>query len=187
MCLGDEVERLSDTALAAVAERTTVFARVSPAQKNRIILALKSRHRGGLLGDGINDAPSLHTADVGISVANAVDVAKRCADILLRERTLAVLHQGILERRKAFANVMKYLLMGTSSNFGNMFSMAGAVVFLPFLPMLPMQILLNNFLYDLAQITIPTDNVDASAVRIPQRWDIGSFGTSCSVLALSSL
>jgi Mg2+-importing ATPase len=173
MCLGDEVEQLSDTALAAVAERTTVFARVSPAQKNRIILALKSRnHVVGFLGDGINDAPSLHTADVGISVANGVDVAKDAADILLRERTLAVLHQGILEGRKAFANVMKYLLMGTSSNFGNMFSMAGAVVFLPFLPMLPMQILLNNFLYDLAQITIPTDNVDPSFVRTPQRWDI---------------
>jgi Mg2+-importing ATPase len=173
MCLGDEVDRLSDTALAAVAERTTVFARVSPAQKNRIILALKSRnHVVGFLGDGINDAPSLHTADVGISVANGVDIAKDAADILLRERTLAVLHQGILEGRKAFANVMKYLLMGTSSNFGNMFSMAGAVVFLPFLPMLPMQILLNNFLYDLAQVTIPTDNVDPSAVRAPQRWDI---------------
>jgi Mg2+-importing ATPase len=173
LLLGDDIAQMSDTALAAVAERTTVFARVSPAQKNRIILALKSRnHVVGFLGDGINDAPSLHTADVGISVANAVDVAKDAADILLRERTLAVLHQGILEGRKAFANVMKYLLMGTSSNFGNMFSMAGAVVFLPFLPMLPMQILLNNFLYDLAQITIPTDNVDPSFVRTPQRWDI---------------
>ena len=173
MCLGDEVDHLSDTALAAVAERTTVFARVSPAQKNRIILALKSRnHVVGFLGDGINDAPSLHTAEVGISVANAVDVAKDAADILLRERTLAVLHQGILEGHKAFANVMKCLLMGTSSNFGNMFSMAGAVVFLPFLLMLPMQILLNNFLYDLAQVTIPTDNVDPSFVRTPQRWDI---------------
>jgi Mg2+-importing ATPase len=171
--LGDEVTQLSDTALAAMAERTTVFARVSPAQKNRIILALKSRnHVVGFLGDGINDAPSLHTADVGISVANGVDVAKDAADILLRERTLAVLHNGILEGRKAFANVMKYLLMGTSSNFGNMFSMAGAVLFLPFLPMLPLQILLNNFLYDLAQVTIPTDNVDPSFVRTPQRWDI---------------
>jgi len=171
--LGDEVTQLSDTALAAVAERTTVFARVSPAQKNRIILALKSRnHVVGFLGDGINDAPSLHTADVGISVANGVDVAKDAADILLRERTLAVLHNGIIEGRKAFANVMKYLLMGTSSNFGNMFSMAGAVLFLPFLPMLPLQILLNNFLYDLAQVTIPTDNVDPSFVRTPQRWDI---------------
>jgi P-type Mg2+ transporter len=171
--LGDEIAQMSDAALAAVAERTTVFARVSPAQKNRIILALKSRnHVVGFLGDGINDAPSLHTADVGISVANGVDVAKDAADILLRERTLAVLHSCIIEGRKAFANVMKYLLMGTSSNFGNMFSMAGAVLFLPFLPMLPLQILLNNFLYDLAQVTIPTDNVDPSFVRTPQRWDI---------------
>lgn len=171
--LGAEIAEMSDTALGAVAEQTTVFARVSPAQKNRLILALKQRHHVvGFLGDGINDAPSLHTADVGISVANGVDVAKDAADIILREPTLAVLHQGILEGRKAFANVMKYLLMGTSSNFGNMFSMAGAVLFLPFLPMLPTQILLNNFLYDLAQLTIPTDHVDARAIRSPQRWDI---------------
>jgi len=171
--LRDAIAQMSDAALAAVAERTTVFARVSPAQKNRIILALKSRnHVVGFLGDGINDAPALHTADVGISVANGVDVAKDAADILLRERTLAVLHSGIIEGRKAFANVMKYLLMGTSSNFGNMFSMAGAILFLPFLPMLPLQIVLNNFLYDLAQVTIPTDNVDPSFVRTPQRWDI---------------
>jgi Mg2+-importing ATPase len=126
----------------------------------------------GFLGDGINDAPALHTAEVGISVANAVDVAKDAADIILQERNLDALHRGIIEGRKAFANVMKYLFMGTSSNFGNMFSMAGAVFFLPFLPMLPTQILLNNFLYDLAQVTIPTDNVDESYVRRPQRWNI---------------
>ncbi len=150
-----------------------MFARVSPAQKNRIILALKHRsHVVGFLGDGINDAPSLHTADVGISVAGAVDVAKDAADIILLERGLDVLHAGIIEGRKAFANVLKYLLMGTSSNFGNMFSMAGASLFLPFLPMLPTQILLNNFLYDLAQVTIPTDNVDPAYTRRPQRWDI---------------
>jgi len=172
--LGEELETMTDPALAAMAERTTVFARVSPAQKHRIIIALKSRgHVVGFLGDGINDAPSLHTADVGISVAKAVDVAKDAADIILQERALAVLHTGILEGRKAFANVMKYLLMGTSSNFGNMFSMAGAVLFLPFLPMLPTQILLNNFLYDLAQITIPTDHVDANFVQRPQRWHLG--------------
>jgi P-type Mg2+ transporter len=171
---GDEIERMTDSALAAVAEHTAVFARVSPAQKNRIILALKSRHHVvGFLGDGINDAPSIHTADVGVSVATAVDVAKDAADIILLERDLAVLHAGILEGRRAFANVMKYLLMGTSSNFGNMFSMAGAFVFLPFLPMLPTQILLNNFLYDLAQVTIPTDNVDPAIIRTPQRWNIG--------------
>jgi P-type Mg2+ transporter len=171
--LGDALDRVSDTALAAVAEQTMVFARVSPMQKHRIILALKGRgHVVGYLGDGINDAPSLHAADVGISVATAVDVAKEAADIILLERSLRVLHQGILEGRKAFGNVMKYLLMGTSSNFGNMFSMAAAAIFLPFLPMLPTQILLNNFLYDLAQITIPTDNVDDSYIDKPRRWDI---------------
>ena len=171
---GDEIERLTDGALAAVAEQATVFARVSPAQKNRIILALKSRnHVVGFLGDGINDAPSIHTADVGVSVATAVDVAKDAADIILLERNLDVLHAGILEGRRAFGNVMKYLLMGTSSNFGNMFSMAGAFLFLPFLPMLPTQILLNNFLYDLAQITIPTDHVDDAFIQTPQRWNIG--------------
>ena len=171
---GDEIERMTDSALAVMAEQTTVFARVSPAQKNRIILALKSRnHVVGFLGDGINDAPSIHTADVGVSVATAVDVAKDAADIILLERDLNVLHAGILEGRRAFGNVMKYLLMGTSSNFGNMFSMAGAFLFLPFLPMLPTQILLNNFLYDLAQITIPTDNVDEAFIRTPQRWNIG--------------
>jgi Mg2+-importing ATPase len=170
---GDEITRMTDAALAAVAEQTTVFARVSPAQKNRIILALKSRnHVVGFLGDGINDAPSLHTADVGVSVATAVDVAKDAADIILLERDLGVLHAGVLEGRRAFGNVMKYLLMGTSSNFGNMFSMAGAFLFLPFLPMLPTQILLNNFLYDLAQITIPTDNVDDAFIQTPQRWNI---------------
>src|SRR5207237_7398487 len=122
--------------------------------------ALKSRrHAVGYLGDGINDAPSLHSADVGISVSTAVDVAKDAADIILLERSLKVLHEGIIEGRKAFGNVMKYLLMETSSNFGNMFSMAAAAMFLPFLPMLPTQILLNNFLYDLAQVMIHTVHV----------------------------
>jgi Mg2+-importing ATPase len=171
--LGDEIDRMTDAALEHAAEQTSVFARVSPAQKNRIIQALKRRsHVVGFLGDGINDAPSLHTADVGISVAGAVDVARDAADLILLEPGLDVLHAGIIEGRKAFGNVLKYLLMGTSSNFGNMFSMAGASVFLPFLPMLPTQILLNNFLYDLAQVTIPSDNVDPAYIRKPQRWDI---------------
>jgi Mg2+-importing ATPase len=170
--LGDELDRMTDGALGVVAEQVTVFARVSPGQKSRIIQALRGRgHVVGFLGDGINDAPSLHIAEVGISVANAVDVARDAADIILRERSLDVLHQGILEGRRVFANVMKYLLMGTSSNFGNMFSMAAAALFLPFLPMLPTQILLNNFLYDLAQVTIPTDRVDAAMVQRPRRWD----------------
>ena len=171
--LGSEIEHMTDPALAQVALEVNVFARVSPAQKNRIILALKSqKHVVGYMGDGINDAPSLHAADVGISVSTGVDVAKEAASIILLEPSLQVLHKGILEGRKAFGNVIKYLLMGTSSNFGNMFSMAGAYIFLPFLPMLPSQILLNTFLYDLSQVTIPTDNVDASYIRKPQHWDI---------------
>ncbi len=172
--LGSELEDMTDSALFQVAEANAVFARVAPAQKNRIILALKARkHVVGYMGDGINDAPSLHTADVGISVANATDVAKDAADIILLEPGLRVLLSGILEGRRAFGNVMKYLLMGTSSNFGNMFSMAGASLFLPFLPMLPTQILVNNFLYDLAQITIPSDNVDEAFIQKPHHWDIG--------------
>ena len=172
--LGDEIENMTDPALARVAEDTAVFARISPAQKNRILLALKhAGHVVGFMGDGINDAPSLHAADVGISVSTAVDVAREAADIILVEPGLDVLASGIHEGRKAFGNVMKYLLMGTSSNFGNMFSMAVASVFLPFLPMLPTQILLNNFLYDASQITIPTDSVDEEFLRKPRHWDIG--------------
>ncbi|MGC2493628.1 magnesium-translocating P-type ATPase [Candidatus Binatus sp.] len=171
--LGAELERMTDSALFHVAEEADIFARVSPGQKNRIIRALKTRgHVVGFLGDGINDAPSLHAADVGISVAGAVDVARDAADIILLEHGLSVLHGGIIEGRKAFGNVLKYILMGTSSNFGNMFSMAAATLFLPFLPMLPTQILLNNFLYDLAQVTIPTDNVDPVYIRSPQKWNV---------------
>jgi P-type Mg2+ transporter len=170
---GDDITRIDDAALGHVAEQASVFTRVSPAQKNRIILALKRRgHVVGFIGDGINDAPSLHTADVGISVMTAADVARDAADVILGQRSLRVLHRGILEGRRASGNMMKCLLMGTSSNFGNMFSMAAASVFLPFLPMPPTQILLNNFLYDLAQVTIPGDNVDESYLRRPQRWDM---------------
>ena len=170
---GDELERMTDPALGHAVEGTRVFARISPAQKNRILLALKHNgHAVGFMGDGINDAPSLHAADVGISVSSAVDVARDSADVILVEPGLRVLHDGIIEGRKAFGNVMKYLLMGTSSNFGNVLSMAVASFFLPFLPMLPAQILLNNLLYDVGQLTIPTDNVDETYLQKPQRWDI---------------
>jgi Mg2+-importing ATPase len=170
---GDEIARLDDAALGYVAERADAFTRISPAQKNRILLALKRRgHVVGFLGDGINDAPSLHAADVGISVMTATEVAREAAEIVLGRSGLGVLHRGIQEGRKASGNMMKYLLMGTSSNFGNMFSMAAASIFLPFLPMLPTQILLNNFLYDLAQIAIPLDNVDRSHLARPQRWNV---------------
>ena len=171
---GSEVDTMDDPALAYQAENGAIFARVSPEQKNRVIVALKARgHVVGYIGDGINDAPSLHTADVGISVMNGVDVAKDAAKIILLEKDLAVLNDGIIEGRRCFANIMKYIIMGTSSNFGNMFSMAAASVFLPFLPMLPTQILLNNFLYDVSQISIPTDNVDPALLKRPKRWQIG--------------
>ncbi|MEQ1948371.1 MAG: magnesium-translocating P-type ATPase [Bryobacteraceae bacterium] len=170
---GGEVDEMDDAALAYQAENGAIFARVSPEQKNRVIVALKARgHVVGYIGDGINDAPSLHTADVGISVMNGVDVAKDAAKIILLEKDLAVLNDGIIEGRRCFANIMKYIVMGTSSNFGNMFSMAAASLFLPFLPMLPTQILLNNFLYDLSQISIPGDNVDMALLHRPKRWQI---------------
>ncbi len=181
LVLGSDLETMNDWALAQVAERTAVFARLSPSQKNRVILALKHRsHVVGYLGDGINDAPSLHSADVGISVSTAVDVARDAADIILLEEGLGVLHRGILEGRRAFGNVTKYLLMGTSSNFGNMFSMAAASVFLQFLPMLPTQVLLNNLLYDLAQITIPTDDVDPRSAQAGRSTGTSArFAISC--------
>ncbi|HYM23035.1 MAG TPA: magnesium-translocating P-type ATPase, partial [Vicinamibacterales bacterium] len=170
---GEEVAQLDDAALGHVAETAMVFARMSPAQKNRVIVALRRRgHVVGFIGDGINDAPSLHAADIGISVMSATDVARSAADVILGSSGLRVLHRGILEGRRASGNMMKYLLMGTSSNFGNMFSMAAASVFLPFLPMLPTQILLNNLLYDVAQITIPSDRVDRAFTARPQRWDM---------------
>jgi Mg2+-importing ATPase len=171
---GNEVDTMDNPALAYQAENGAIFARMSPEQKDRVILALKARgHVVGYIGDGINDAPSLHTADVGISVMNGVEVAKDAAKVILLEKDLAVLNDGVYEGRRSFANIMKYIIMGTSSNFGNMFSMAGASLFLPFLPMLPTQILLNNFLYDISQISIPGDNVDPALLHRPKRWQIG--------------
>jgi P-type Mg2+ transporter len=170
---GEDVKKLSIEALRRRVDKTTIFARFSPEDKNRVILALRAnKHVVGYLGDGINDAPSLRTADVGISVSNAVDVAKESADIVLVRKNLQILHDGVIEGRKVFGNTMKYILMGLSSNFGNMFSAAGAVIFLPFLPMLPVQILLNNFIYDVSQLTIPTDNVDDEWVIRAKRWNI---------------
>lgn len=170
--LGKDIESLTDDALRVKASQTTIFARFSPDQKNRIILALQSSGNVvGYMGDGINDAPSLRSADVGISVNNAVDVAKESADMVLTRKNLKILKEGILEGRKTFGNTMKYVLMGLSSNFGNMFSMIAAVTFLPFLPMLPIQILLNNLLYDFSQVTLPTDNVDADWIDKPRRWN----------------
>jgi len=186
---GTAVDRMSDPALAAVAERTTVFARVSPVLKNRIVQALRARgHVVGCLGDGINDAPALRSADVGISVQHAVDVARDAADIILLEKSLAVLHDGVVEGRASFGNIMKYVLMGTSSNFGNMLSMAAASLFLPFLPMLPAQILLNNLLYDAAQLGIPSDRVDGTYMLKPRRWNVAQIRRYMLVLGpVSSL
>lgn len=171
---GHEIAQMNDDALEARVDEVNLFCRVSPAQKSRILLALKRRGRVvGYLGDGINDAPSLHTADVGISVDGAVDVAREAADLVLLEHDLDVLHDGIREGRRTFGNVMKYIMMATSSNFGNMFSMATATLFLPFLPMLPMQILLNNLLYDVSEIPLPLDDVDDEEMARPRRWDMG--------------
>ena len=173
---GDEIRTLTPPALVARAKRTTIFARVDPDQKLQVIRAL---HDGGAvvgyLGDGINDAPSLHAADVGISVDNATDVARSAADIILLEPSLAAIHQGVVEGRRTFANTLKYIRMGTSSNFGNMLSMTGAALVLPFLPMTPGQILLNNLIYDASQTAIPTDTVDDAVTGTPARWDVGSI------------
>ena len=173
---GAELSAVAPDAIPELAERTTVFARLSPSQKEQIIQALQSRgHVVGFLGDGINDAPALKRADVGISVDTAVDVAKEAADIVLLEKSLMVLDNGIIEGRKVFGNIIKYIRMGASSNFGNMFSVVGGSFFLPFLPMLPIQVLLNNMLYDVSQIGIPSDTVDPEFTKVPRKWNIGNI------------
>ncbi len=172
--LGREIAAMNDDALRARVEETTLFCRANPQQKTRVLAALRARgHVVGYMGDGINDAPSLHAADVAISVAGAVDVAKQAASMILLEQDLGVLVAGVREGRRTFGNVLKYVMMATSSNFGNMFSMAAATLLLPFLPMLPLQILLNNFLYDLSELALPLDEVDEEDVRRPRRWDMG--------------
>ncbi len=169
---GQEIAAMNDLALRAAAERSTLFCRVTPEQKRRVVQALQAAgHVVGYLGDGINDAPPLHAADVGISVDTAADVAKQAADLVLLRQDLGVVRDGIREGRRTMLNVNKYLLMATSSNFGNMVSMAAAALFLPFLPMRPLQILLNNFLYDLSELPIPTDRVDEADLLVPRRWD----------------
>jgi len=171
--MGKEIEQMDDAALRVKVESANLFCRVNPGQKERVILALKARgHVVGYLGDGINDAPSLYSADVGLSVDSAVDVAKEAADMILLDQDLHVLYDGVMEGRRTFGNIMKYIMMGTSSNFGNMFSMAGAALFLPFLPMLPTQILLNNILYDLSEVPIPLDKVDPEELRRPRIMDM---------------
>ena len=173
MLLGADVEKMSDAELAQASEKTTLFARLSPAHKERVIRALRgANHVVGFLGDGINDAPALRAADVGISVDTATDIAKESADLILLEKDLMVLEGGVTEGRKVFANILKYIRMGASSNFGNMFSVLGASAFLPFLPMLPIQVLTNNLLYDLSQVPIPTDAVDEEQVARPRPWNI---------------
>lgn len=191
---GTQIAALDDHALRAAASDATLFCRVTPEQKNRIVRALQAGgHVVGYLGDGINDAPPLHSADVGISVDGAVDVAKQAADLVLLEQDLAVLCDGLREGRRTVVNVGKYVKMATSSNFGNMVSMAAAAVFLPFLPMRPVQILLNNFLYDLSELAIPTDRVSDAQLFVPQCWDVAEirnfmlcFGTLSSVFDLAA-
>jgi Mg2+-importing ATPase len=175
--LGREVETMSDAQLCEAVDSSDIFARLSPAHKQRIVKALQSKgHVVGFMGDGINDAPALRAADVGISVDNAVDIAKESADMILLEKSLMVLEEGVLEGRKVFVNILKYIRMGASSNFGNMFSVIGASAWLPFVPMAPIQVLTNNLLYDFSQVPIPTDNVGPTQTAKPRPWNMGEIG-----------
>jgi Mg2+-importing ATPase len=176
LLLGSQIEAMDEATLREAASAASVFARLAPAHKERVIRALQSSgHVVGFMGDGINDAPALKAADVGISVDSAVDIAKESSDIILLENSLLVLEQGVLEGRRVFGNIVKYIKMAASSNFGNMFSVVGASAFLPFLPMLPIQVLTNNLLYDFSQTTIPTDKVDAEWLAKPRKWTIGEI------------
>ncbi|NTW22982.1 magnesium-translocating P-type ATPase [Candidatus Falkowbacteria bacterium] len=184
---GEQIRKMDDMVLSRKISETALFARITPDQKERIILLLKKQGKTvGFMGDGINDAPALKAADVGISVNNAVDIAKDTADIILMEKSLESLKDGVIEGRKTFHNTMKYVLMGLSSNFGNMFSMMGAVTFLPFLPMMPAQILFNNLIYDFAQFSLPTDSVDEDDLRKPAHWDLSFIRKYMTVFGLIS-
>jgi Mg2+-importing ATPase len=176
LLLGSQIEKMSDPELAEAVRSASVFARLVPAHKERVVHALqKNGHVVGFMGDGINDAPALKAADVGISVDSAVDIAKESSDIILLENSLLILEQGVMEGRRVFGNIIKYIKMAASSNFGNMLSVVGASAFLPFLPMLPIQVLTNNLLYDFSQTTIPTDEVDADWLAKPRKWAIGDI------------
>ena len=175
--LGSDVERMNDAELSKIVETHSIFAKLTPSHKERIVRLLKANgHVVGFMGDGINDAPALRTADIGISVDTAVDIAKEAADIILLEKSLMVLEEGVIEGRKTFANMLKYIKMTSSSNFGNVFSVLVASAFIPFLPMLPMHLLVQNLLYDFSQIAIPFDNVDDELVKAPQKWNPGDIG-----------
>ena len=177
LLVGNDIEAMDDATLAAAVETTNVFARLTPAHKERIVRLLKGNgHVVGFMGDGINDAPALRAADIGISVDSAVDIAKEAADIILLEKSLMVLEEGVLEGRRTFANMLKYIKMTASSNFGNVFSVLVASAFIPFLPMLPMHLLVQNLLYDISQIAVPFDNVDAEMLEKPQKWQPGEVG-----------
>ncbi|MEX5627293.1 magnesium-translocating P-type ATPase [Pseudomonas marginalis] len=177
LLMGNDIEDMTDAQLAKAVETTNVFARLTPSHKERIVRLLKANgHVVGFMGDGINDAPALRTADIGISVDSAVDIAKEAADIILLEKSLMILEEGVLEGRRTFANMLKYIKMTASSNFGNVFSVLVASAFIPFLPMLPMHLLVQNLLYDISQIAIPFDNVDEDMLAKPQRWQPGDVG-----------
>ena len=174
--LGTDIERMSDQQLSSIIVEVSILAKLSPIQKQRVVKLLQDQgHTVGFMGDGINDAAALHQADVGISVDSAVDIAKESADIILLEKDLMVLREGVIYGRRTFGNIIKYIKMTASSNFGNMFSMLGASVFLPFLPMLPVQLLSQNLLYDISQISIPWDRMDEEFLKVPKKWEASSI------------